>query len=160
VTPCPARVRIVNARAADADASDASSDASIVMATLDDLYAVSRRLCFDVAEGVGRLERDERAGANAPRSESLARELRNRVSELRRITSEMERQWRAMAMTASISKSDTWKVRRARRWRARAEGGSRAAPTRAPLGAPRERARGGRRRLTTRDGMENENREK
>lgn len=81
------------------------------MATLDDLYAVSRRLCFDVAEGIGRLERDERAGANAPRGESLAREMRNRVSELRRITSEMERQWRAMAMTASISKSDTWKVR-------------------------------------------------
>ena len=94
------------------------------MATLDDLYAVSRRLCFDVEEGLSSMEREERNGhssgaSGSSRHDALGRELRHRVSELKRITSEMERQWRAMAMTASISKSDTWKVSDARATRER-----------------------------------------
>lgn len=83
------------------------------MASLDDLYAVSRRLCFDISDGLTRLERDEARGV--ARNEALGREMSARIGELKRITSEMERQWRSMAMTASISKSDTWKVRRAMR---------------------------------------------
>ena len=83
------------------------------MASLDDLYAVSRRLCFDISDGLTRLERDEARGV--ARNEALGREMRARIGELKRITSEMERQWRSMAMTASISKSDMWKVRRSMR---------------------------------------------
>lgn len=102
------------------------------MASLDDLYAVSRRLCFDVEEGLSRMEREERNGhssgaSGSSRHDALGRELRHRVSELKRITSEMERQWRAMAMTASISKSDTWKVSDARATRERR--GARASET-------------------------------
>ena len=80
------------------------------MASLEDLYAVSRRLCFDVTEGLSKLERDEGRGHGV--NDGLAREMRTRMGELKKITSEMERQWRAMAMTASIAKSDTWKVQR------------------------------------------------
>jgi len=84
------------------------------MATLEDLYAVSRRLCFDVQEGLGRLERNQASGGQQ-RNERLARDTRTRLGELKKITNEMERRWRDMAMTASISKSDTWKVRRRER---------------------------------------------
>lgn len=85
------------------------------MATLEDLYAVSRRLCFDVQEGLGRLERNQASGGGHQRNERLARDTRTRLGELKKITNEMERRWRDMAMTASISKSDTWKVRKRER---------------------------------------------
>tara|TARA_B100001559_G_C16437452_1_gene592774 strand:+ start:802 stop:1308 length:507 start_codon:yes stop_codon:yes gene_type:complete len=117
--PCPDREDARTDRPASAQtrASSRRRPASAPiggnMASLDDLYAVSRRLCFDISDGLTRLERDEARGV--ARNEALGREMRARIGELKRITSEMERQWRSMAMTASISKSDMWKVRRSMR---------------------------------------------
>jgi len=79
------------------------------MASLEDLYAVSRRLCFDIQEGLVKLERDEE-GKRA-RKENLARDMRARMGELTKVTSELERQFRVQAMKQSMAKSDVWKVR-------------------------------------------------
>ena len=79
------------------------------MASLEDLYAVSRRLCFDIQEGLVKLERDEE-GKRA-RNENLARDMRARMGELTKVTSELERQFRVQAMKQSMTKSDVWKVR-------------------------------------------------
>jgi len=81
------------------------------MASLDDLYAVARRLCFDVAQGVAQLENED-DGRRSATKDARARELRARANELTRVTNELERQWRAQAMTQSMGKSDTWKVRK------------------------------------------------
>ena len=43
------------------------------MASVEDLYAVSRRLCFDVTEGLSKLERDEGRGHGV--NDGLAREM-------------------------------------------------------------------------------------
>ena len=79
------------------------------MASLEDLYAVSRRLCFDIQEGLVKLERDEE-GKRA-RNENLARDMRARMGELTKVTSELELQFRVQAMKQSMAKSDVWKVR-------------------------------------------------
>ena len=88
-----------------------SRDRKEQMATLDDLYAVARRLCFDVAQGVAQLENED-DGRRSATKDARARELRARANELTRVTNELERQLRAQAMTQSMGKSDTWKVRK------------------------------------------------
>ena len=79
------------------------------MASLEDLYAVSRRLCFDMQEGLGKLERED--DGRRARNENLARDMRTRMGELTKVTSELERQFRVQAMKQSMAKSDVWKVR-------------------------------------------------
>ena len=77
--------------------------------SLSDLYSVARRISFELQEGLIRLERLEGKGHGGNATLQEAREQRNKLQEMTRISQQMESQFRVLIVKENPSKRDTWK---------------------------------------------------
>ena len=77
--------------------------------SLSDLYSVARRISFELQEGLIRLERLEGKGHGGNATLQEAREQRNKLQEMIRISQQMESQFRVLIAKENPSKRDTWK---------------------------------------------------
>ena len=91
------------------DLSGLSTASSSFSSSLSDLYSVARRISFELQEGLIRLERLEGKGHGGNATLQEAREQRNKLQEMTRISQQMESQFRVLIVKENPSKRDTWK---------------------------------------------------
>ena len=123
--------------------------------SLSDLYSVARRISFELQEGLIRLERLEGKGHGGNATLQEAREQRNKLQEMTRISQQMESQFRVLIAKENPSKRDTWKRKVSQiseecdqyrialdRFGSRSDGGGRVPSVRVRQGPKRARPRG------------------
>jgi len=79
-----------------------------IMATLQDLYGVARRLIMEIRRGLEELEGAEARGI-IQTSTSLSRDMHAKLRELQKISHQIESQWRILVVQENSSKRDLWK---------------------------------------------------
>ena len=79
-----------------------------IMATLQDLYGVARRLIMKIRRGLEELEGAEARGI-IQTSTSLSRDMHAKLRELQKISHQIESQWRILVVQENSSKRDLWK---------------------------------------------------
>jgi len=77
--------------------------------SLQDLYAVARRITFELQDGLIRLERLEGKGHGGNATIQELKEQRNKLNELQRISQQMEQQFRVLIVLENPAKRDIWK---------------------------------------------------
>eukprot|EP00241_Pyramimonas_parkeae_P011743 CAMPEP_0114260674 /NCGR_PEP_ID=MMETSP0058-20121206/20632_1 /TAXON_ID=36894 /ORGANISM="Pyramimonas parkeae, CCMP726" /LENGTH=216 /DNA_ID=CAMNT_0001375963 /DNA_START=9 /DNA_END=656 /DNA_ORIENTATION=- len=75
------------------------------MSQLLSLQSAARKITLELRQGLERLEKME--GTQA--ASALGRDMRTKLSELQKISAEMERKWRVLVMQESSAKRDIWK---------------------------------------------------
>ena len=79
-----------------------------IMATIQDLYGVARRLTMEIRRGLEELEGAEARGI-IQTSTSLSRDMHSKLRELQKVSQQIESQWRILVVQENSSKRDIWK---------------------------------------------------